>query len=67
MWEVTQGYNERGVMSYFVENHETGEVYGSHDCQKWAEAVASYLNEREEHDKRHSSKNVRAVRRTVRA
>ena len=66
MWEVVTSYNNRGIPEYIVEDQETGQVHGTHDCQRWAEAVAQMLNEREEHDKRTSRKNTGAVRRAVR-
>lgn len=65
MWEVIQERTMRGPR-YVVENQDTGEVHGTHDCQRWAEAVAQYLNERDEHDKRRSDKVARKVASTGR-
>lgn len=52
MWKVIQERDARGIR-YCVENQETGEVHGTHDCLKWAQRVADWLNEKEaqhEHD-----------------
>lgn len=46
MWEVVQERDKYGT-HYCVENQDTGETHGTHDCQKWAQAVADYLNKRD--------------------
>ena len=43
MWVVIAEY-KRGIMSYTVENTETGERRGTFDCQPWAQAMADELN-----------------------
>lgn len=48
MWEVIVERDYRGNLRYCVENSETGDVHGTHDCRRWAEAIAAYLNEQEE-------------------
>ena len=57
MWEVIQERTSRGTR-YVVENQDTGEVHGTHDCQRLAEAVAQMLNEREEHDAKNAIRSV---------
>lgn len=49
MWEVIQEKTSRGPR-YVVENQETGEVHGTHDCQRWAQRVADWLNGKEEQE-----------------
>ena len=52
MWTVKSDY-VKGVLTYFVEQRETGERKGEFDCQPWAEEFASELNkEEEERDRR---------------
>lgn len=46
MWEVIQEHDDHGTR-YCVENQETGEVHGTHDCLKWAQRVADWLNGKE--------------------
>ena len=43
MWIVTCDY-VRGVLTYFVENKETGERRGQFDCEPWAQEFANELN-----------------------
>lgn len=43
MWIVTCDY-VRGVLTYFVENKETGERKGQFDCEPWAQEFADELN-----------------------
>ena len=43
MWIVTCDY-VRGVLTYFVENKETGERRGQFDCEPWAQEFADELN-----------------------
>lgn len=45
MWIVTCDY-VRGVLTYYVENRETGERRGTFDCEPWAEEFAKELNRR---------------------
>lgn len=47
MWKVIQERDASGIR-YCVENQETGEVHGTHDCLKWAQRVADWLNEKED-------------------
>ena len=54
MWTVIQ--NKRG--KYYVKNRDTGELRGTHDCLRWAEVHCTILNEREQHEQRHSSKDT---------
>lgn len=49
MWEVIQEHDDHGTR-YCVENQETGEVHGTHDCQRWAQRVADWLNGKEEQE-----------------
>lgn len=49
MWEVIQEHDDHGTR-YCVENQETGEVHGTHDCLKWAQRVADWLNGKEEQE-----------------
>lgn len=49
MWEVIQEHDDRGTR-YCVENQETGERHGTHDCQLWAQRVADWLNGKEAQD-----------------
>ena len=63
MWTVIQ--TKRG--RYYVKNRETGELRGTHDCLRWAEVHCAILNEREQHEQRHSSQDSGTVRRAVRA
>ena len=51
MWIVVPGYDKRGNPCYFVENKETHERRGIHDCLKWAETYAEYLNKEEQNGK----------------
>ena len=46
MWTVTTDY-VRGVLTYFVENKETGERRGQSNCETWAEEYARELNREE--------------------
>lgn len=34
----------RGVLTYFVEDRETGERRGTFDCEPWAQEMADELN-----------------------
>lgn len=34
----------KGVLTYFVENSETGERRGTFDCEPWAKEFADELN-----------------------
>lgn len=43
MWIVTCDLI-RGVLTYYVENRETGERRGEFDCELWAERFADQLN-----------------------
>lgn len=43
MWIVTCDY-VHGVLTYFVENTETGERRGQFDCEPWAQEFANELN-----------------------
>ena len=44
MWIVTCDY-VRGILTYFVENTETGERRGQFDCEPWAQEFADELNQ----------------------
>ena len=46
MWTVTCDYI-KGVLTYFVENKETGERKGQFDCEPWAKEFADELNREE--------------------
>ena len=43
MWTVTCDY-VNGILTYFVENKETGERRGQFDCEPWAKEMADELN-----------------------
>ena len=43
MWTVTCDY-VKGILTYFVENKETGERKGQFDCEPWAREFANELN-----------------------
>ena len=47
MWIVTCDYI-KGILTYFVENKETGERRGSFDCEPWAREFADELNREDE-------------------
>ena len=56
MWQVIQ--DKRG--RYYVCNPETGQQHGTHDCERWAMAVADMLNAREENEQKSGDKVVRS-------
>ena len=43
VWNVTCDY-VKGVLTYFVENKNTGERRGTFDCEPWAKEMADELN-----------------------
>lgn len=48
MWKVMQQRDRHGGLRYVVREMDTGKEHGAHDCERWAQAVAAWLNEKEE-------------------
>ena len=59
MWIVTCDYIN-GVLTYFVENKETGERRGQFDCEPWAQEFADELNKGAEMTEREAKEIIRA-------